>query len=73
MQLDIDKIKISPAYIGFILLKEIKKEKKISLYKLYAALKKNNMLSSRQLIIGLSFLYSLNLIEFKEANIWCKK
>lgn len=73
MQLDINKIKVSPSYIGFLLLREIKKENKISIYKLYEVLKQNDMLSSRQLIIGLSFLYSLNLIEFKEANVWLKE
>ena len=29
--------------------------------------------SSRQLILGLSFLYSVNIVEFEEANIWVKK
>lgn len=69
MEISLNKIKNNPEYIGFLLLKEIKKNKKSSIYDLYEVLKKNNLLSSRQLTIGLSFLFALGLIDFKEANI----
>lgn len=73
MKIEVNKIKTLPMVIGFFLLQEIKKEGKASIYTLYDILKKNGLLSSRQLIIGLSFLYSLDLIEFEEANVWIKK
>ncbi|WP_306698122.1 ABC-three component system middle component 6 [Herbivorax sp. ANBcel31] len=62
-------------YIGYLILKEIKKlnTTKISLYDVSAILKKNGISSSRQLILGLSFLYSLGIIEFEEANVCIKK
>ena len=68
-------LKSSAMYIGYLILKEIKKRdvEKISIYDVSKVLKKAGITSSRQLIFGLSFLYSVNIIEFEEANIWVKK
>ena len=68
-------LKSSAMYIGYLILKEIKKRdvEKISIYDVSKILKKAGITSSRQLILGLSFLYSVNIIEFEEANIWVKK
>ena len=68
-------LKSSAMYIGYLILKEIKKQEaeKISIYDASKALKKEGITSSRQLILGLSFLYSVNIVEFEEANIWVKK
>lgn len=68
-------LKSSAMYIGYLILKEIKKQEagKISIYDVFKALKKAGITSSRQLILGLSFLYSVNIVEFEEANIWVKK
>ena len=65
-------LKSSAMYIGYLILKEIKKQEagKISIYDVSKALKKAGI---RQLILGLSFLYSVNIVEFEEANIWVKK
>lgn len=62
-------------YIGYLILKEIKKSgmDKVSIYDISNALKKNGIISSRQLLLGLSFLYSVDIVEFEEANIWVKK
>ena len=66
-------LKSSAMYIGYLI--EIKKQEagKISIYDVSKALKKAGITSSRQLILGLSFLYSVNIVEFEEANIWVKK
>ena len=68
-------LKSSAMYIGYLILKEIKKQEagKISIYDVSKDLKKSGITSSRQLILGLSFLYSVNIVEFEEANIWVKK
>ena len=68
-------LKSSAMYIGYLILKEIKKQEagKISIYDVSKALKKAGITRSRQLILGLSFLYSVNIVEFEEANIWVKK
>lgn len=68
-------IKSSAMYIGYLILKEIqnKDTEKISIYDASKALKKAGITSSRQLILGLSFLYAVNIVEFEEANIWVKK
>ena len=70
-----DALKSSAMYIGYLILKEIQKRdtEKVSIYDVSKALKKAGITSSRQLILGLSFLYSVNIIEFEEANIWVKK
>lgn len=69
-------LKSSAMYVGYLILKEIREKNeagKISIYDLSKALKKEGITSSRQLVMGLSFLYSVNIIEFEEANIWVKK
>ena len=68
-------LKSSALYIGYFILKEIQRQgmDKISIYDVSKALKKNGISSSRQLILGLSFLYSVDIVEFEEANIWVKK
>ena len=68
-------LKSSAMYIGYLILKEMQKQEseKVSIYDASKALKKEGITSSRQLILGLSFLYSVNIVEFEEANIWVKK
>lgn len=68
-------LKTSAMYVGYLILKEIKKlgVDKVSIYEVSRVLKRNGIVSSRQLVLGLSFLFSVNLIEFEEANIWVKK
>lgn len=68
-------LKSSAMYIGYLILKEIQKQgkEKISIYDVSKALKKGGISSSRQLVLGLSFLYSVNIVDFEEANIWVKK
>lgn len=68
-------LKSSAMYIGYLILKEIQKQRrdKVSIYDVSKALKKSGISSSRQLVLGLSFLYSVNIVEFEEANIWVKK
>lgn len=67
-------LKSSAMYIGYLILKEIQKQgrDKVSIYDVSKALKKSGISSSRQLVLGLSFLYSV-IVEFEEANIWVKK
>lgn len=75
MVANINVLKSSAMYIGYLMLKEIRKTEKdkISIYDIARALKKNGITSSRQLVLGLSFLYSVDIVEFEEANIWVKK
>lgn len=68
-------LKSSAMYIGYQILKEIKRQKKekVSIYDISKALKSAGMGSSRQLSLGLAFLYSVGIIEFEEAMVWVKK
>lgn len=75
MMANSNALKSSAMYIGYIILKEIQKQNtdKVSIFDVFKTLKKAGITSSRQLILGLSFLYSVNIIEFEEANVWIKK
>ena len=70
-----NSVKSSAMYIGYLILKEIKEKssEKTSIYDISRILKKKGISSSRQLILGLSFLYSVDILEFEEANVWIKK
>jgi len=67
--------KLSAMYIGYLILDGIKdlKKEKVSIYEISSMLKKKGITSSRQLILGLSFLFSVDILEFEEANIWIKR
>ena len=75
MMANSNALKSSAVYIGYIILKEIQKQNtdKVSIFDVSKALKKAGITSSRQLILGLSFLYSVNIVDFEEANVWIKK
>ena len=75
LKVNSNDIKTSAMYIGYLILAEMKKMKKnkVSIYDISDILRKNNICSSRQLILGLLFLYSVDIIEFEEANVWIKK
>lgn len=70
-----NSVKSSVMYIGYLILKEIKvkNSEKVSIYDISRVLKKKGISSSRQLVLGLSFLYSVDIVEFEEANVWIKK
>ena len=63
-------LKSSAMYIGYLILKEIKKQEagKISIYDVSKALKKAGITSSRQLILGLSSSNSTILTEYKKER-----
>ncbi|MFQ6990795.1 MAG: hypothetical protein ACLRRV_01045 [Lachnospiraceae bacterium] len=68
-------LKSSSMYIGYQILKEIQRQggEGASIYDVSKALKTAGIGSSRQLIMGLSFLYAVGIIDFEEAMIWVKK
>lgn len=67
--------KTSAMYIGYVILDGIRRidKEKVSIYELSEILKKKGIKSSRQLVIGLSFLYSVDVLDFEEANVWIRK
>ena len=70
-----NSVKSSAMYSRYLILKEIKEKssEKISIYDVSRILKKKGISSSRQLVLGLSFLYSVDILEFEESNVWIKK
>ncbi len=68
-------LRSSAMYIGYQILKEIQKENtdRVSIYDISKALKTVGIFGSRQLMIGLSFLYAVGIVDFEEAMIWVKK
>lgn len=75
MMINSNIVKTSAMYIGYLILDGIRKlnKDKVSIYDLSELLKKKGVKSSRQLVIGLAFLYSVDIVDFEEANIWIKK
>jgi len=75
MMINSNTARTSAMYIGYVVLDGIRKlnKDKVSIYELSDCLKKKGIKNSRQLIIGLTFLYSVDIVEFEEANVWIKK
>lgn len=75
MKINENGIKNSAMYTGYLILSGMKKMKKekISIYEASDILKKKNLNSSRQLMLGLLFLYNVDIIEVEEATIWIKR
>ncbi len=75
MLADSNTLKTSALYIGYLILKEIQRQgqSSVSIYDVSKALKRAGISSSRQLVLGLSFLYSVNIVDFEEARIWLQK
>lgn len=63
----------SPYYLGYLILRVLKEKKFHTIYSLYDDLKKDYKITSRQLMMGMIFLFSLGLIEFSEARVWLIK
>lgn len=70
-----ENVKESSVYIGSLVLKLFKQKKqdKLSVFEVFEYLKKFNITHYRQVIFGLSFLYSTGIIEFKEPYIYVSK
>ena len=75
LKMNENDLKTSAMYIAYLILSGMKKKKKdrLSIYDISDILQKKNVSSSRQLVIGLLFLYSVDIIDFEEATIWIKK
>ena len=75
MLINSNTVKTSAMYIGFLILDGIRKinKEKVSIYEISELLKRKGVKSSRQLVIGLTFLHSVDIVDFEEANVWIKK
>lgn len=62
----------SVVYIGYLILKELnrRKDKKLPLYEIYDALKKERISHYRQIVFSLMFLHACGAIEFREPFIF---
>lgn len=70
-----EKLKTSPAYIGYLVLKQLKqtKEEKLMIYEIIENLKENlGIVHHRQLIFSLIFLHQSGIIDFAEPYIYKK-
>lgn len=62
----------STMYISFLILKSIKKDK-ATIFEIVSYLRKKRIINSKEIIISLSILYSIDLIDFKEPYVCVKK
>ena len=66
-------VKNSPAYIAYLILGCFKNKKKIAIYSILKKLKGlENDCNPKQFMNALFFLYSANMIEFKEPYVEIK-
>ena len=67
-----ENIKTSAVYIGSLILKQIQKSQtnKISIFEIAENLQKYNIISYRQIVFALMFLYSTGIVDFKEPFIY---
>lgn len=67
-----ENIKTSVVYIGSLILQQIQKSKskKISIFEIAENLQKQKIVSYRQIVFSLMFLYSCGIIDFKEPFIY---
>jgi len=67
-----ENIKTSAVYVGSLILKQIQKSQseKISIFEVAENLQKQNIISYRQIVFSLMFLYSCGIIDFKEPFIY---
>ena len=70
-----ENIKTSSVYVASLILKmfQKKKLKKLSIFEVAEELKKHDIEHYRQVIFGLSFLYSAGVVDFKEPYIYTLK
>lgn len=70
-----ENIKTSSVYVASLILKmfQKKKLKKLSIFEVAEELKKYEIEHYRQVIFGLSFLYSAGVVDFKEPYIYTLK
>lgn len=70
-----ENIKSSSVYVASVILKMFQKKdkKKISIFELSEELKKYNIGHYRQMMFGLSFLYSAGVVDFKEPYVYTIK
>lgn len=69
------KITTSPAYLGYIILKRIRKskEEKVMIYEIVEAIKSElGIVHYRQLLFALLFLHQSGIIDFAEPYIYKK-
>jgi len=68
-----EQIKTTPIYIGYLILKILKKKKddKVSIFEVTEKLKKDlKIIHYRQIVLGLTFLYTAGIINFTEPYIY---
>lgn len=70
-----ENIKTSSVYVASLILKRFQKTglKKLSIFELTEYLKKYDIEHYRQIVFGLSFLYSTGIVDFKEPYIYTLK
>ncbi len=69
-----ENLKLSSVNIGYIILSLLEKNdsSKTSMYSIYKELSKKGIKSYRQMLFGILFLYSLDLIDFEKPYIVAK-
>lgn len=67
-----ENIKTSSVYVASLILKQfqLKDVNKMSIFDISQALKKYDIIQYRQILFGLTFLYSTSVLDFKEPYFY---
>lgn len=67
-----ENIKTSAVYVGSLVLQQLNetKKNKITIFEIAENLHKKNIISYRHIVFALMFLYSCEIIDFKEPYIY---
>ena len=70
-----ENIKTSAVYVASLILKLFRKKKsqKLTIFEVNQELKKYEINNYRQIVFGLSFLYTTGVVDFKEPYIYTTK
>lgn len=67
-----ENIKTTPVYVASLILKQyqLNKVDKMSIFDISKALKKHEIVQYRHILFALTFLFSTNIIDFKEPYFY---
>ncbi|OGF25104.1 hypothetical protein A2303_05780 [Candidatus Falkowbacteria bacterium RIFOXYB2_FULL_47_14] len=64
-------LKLSSVYVGYLILRILKKKERVSIFDIYAEVKsKNNVFNYSSTMQALIFLYITGLIDFSEPYVY---
>lgn len=65
-----ENIKTSAVYLGSLVLQQLKKKDRLSIFEITENFQKHNVINYREIVSSLMFLYACGIIDFKEPFVY---